>query len=235
MPTRCRTQAASLPPRCAAAATLLLAALTLAGCGGEPAASQAQAQAEAPAPVHDALQRPQLFRDAFAELKARPELTGRELKVFQYVFFHDDGTVMLKVQNPQRPGQLDHYEYRPAGSGRPTPAWDGPHVFARDRDPAELAPQLIRLDEVPLQALPAVDKALDRHLEGLKALHPEQRENLELADGDRSIYFVVGGSDGERRWESKVNALYAWPMSAYRFGFSPDGSFYILEEIPPPR
>lgn len=235
MRTRCRTRIAGLPPRRAAATALLSAALILA-CGGEPAAPQAKAQVEAPAPVHDALRRPQLFRDAFAELKARPELAGHELKVFQYVFFHDDGTVMLKVQNPQRPGQLDHYEYRPAGSnGRPTPAWDGPHVFARDRDPTELAPQLIRLDEVPLQALPAVDETLDRQLEWLKALHPEQRENLELADGDRSIYFVVGGSDGERRWESKVNALYAWPMSAYRVGFSPEGSFYILEEIPPPR
>jgi len=237
MRTRCKTRNAGTPPRHAAAAALLSAALTLAGCGGGggPPASPVQTRAEAPAPVHDALQRPQLFGDAFAELKARPELRGHALKVYQYVFFHDDGTVMLTVQNPRHPGQLDHYEYRPASGDRPAPAWDGPQPFARDRDPAELAPQLIRLDALPLQALPVADKALDAQLQRLQTLHPQQRENLALADSDRAIYFVVGGRDGGQRWESAINPLYAWPMSAYRFSFRPDGSFDAVEETPPPR
>jgi hypothetical protein len=209
---------------------LLATALPLAGCGGKPAAPQEQAVAR----TYDVLQRPQVFRQAFAELKARPELKGHKLKAFQYVFFHDDGLVMLKLQNPRRPGQLDHYEYRPATGDRPVPTWDGPTVFARDQDEKELAPQLIPLDDLPLQALPIADAALDRQLEALKARHPDKREDLAQADSDRSIYFVVGGRDGEQRWESTLNSLYAWQMNAYRFTFHRDGTFDKLEETPPP-
>ena len=214
-------------------ALMLLAvpALLLAGCDGTPPASQEQAVAA----THGALQRPQAFRQAFAELKMRPELKGHQLKVFQYVFFHDDGLVMLKVQNPRHPGQLDHYEYRPATGDQPAPAWSGPQVFARDQDQKELAPQLIPLDDLPLQALPITDAAMDRQLESLKARHPDKREDLDQADSDRTIYFVVGGRDGEQRWESRLNNLYVWRMNAYRFAFHPDGTFAAVEETPPPN
>lgn len=227
---RFNASATALTRRCHVS-LLLVSAMMMAGCDGKPAAPQEQAVASA----HGALQRPQTFRQAFAELKMRPELKGHELKVFQYVFFHDDGLVMLKVQNPRHPGQLDHYEYRPASGDRPAPAWDGPHVFARDQDQKELAPQLIPLDDLPLQALPIADAAMDRQLESLKARHPDKREDLALADSDRTIYFVVGGGDGERRWESRLNDLHVWRMNAYRFTFHPDGTFAAVEETPPPN
>lgn len=211
-----------------ASALLLAVAFALPGCDGKPAASPE----EAPARLHDALQRPQMFRKAFAELKARPELKGQVPKVFQYVFFHDDGLIMLKVQNARNPGQLDHYEYRPAAYDRPTPSWEGPSVFARDRNPEELAPQLVSLDAIPLQALPIADAEMDRQLESLKARHPKRREDLDAADSDRSIHFVVSGPDGAQRWESTLNDLQVWPMSAYRFVFRADGGFDKLEETP---
>ncbi len=232
MRTRFSAAATAALTRCRYALVLLLvSALPMAGCDGKPAAQQEQTVVKA----HGMLQRPQAFRQAFAELKARPELKGHELKVFQYVFFHDDGLVMLKVQNPQHPGQLDHYEYRPAILDQPVPAWDGPHVFARDQDQKELASQLILLDDLPLQALPVADAVMDRQLESLKARHPDKREDLAQADSDRTIYFVVGGRDGEQRWESTLNSLHAWPMNAYRFTFHPDGTFAAVEETSPPH
>lgn len=45
------------------------------------------------------------------QLKALPQFEGKPLKLFQNVTFYDN-RIILDVQDPNKPENIDHYEYK---------------------------------------------------------------------------------------------------------------------------
>ncbi len=54
-------------------------------------------------------------------LKALPQFEGKELKVFQDIYFYDDGRIKLSLQDPNKPENIDHYEYDEGQWKEPVP------------------------------------------------------------------------------------------------------------------
>lgn len=55
------------------------------------------------------------------ELRALPQFAGKELHVFQNVNFYSDGRIIIEMQDPNKPENIDHYEYRDGKWSEPQP------------------------------------------------------------------------------------------------------------------
>lgn len=54
-------------------------------------------------------------------LKALPQFSGKDVNVFQTVHFYDDGRIVIELQDPNKPQNVDHYEYKDGKWAEPQP------------------------------------------------------------------------------------------------------------------
>lgn len=54
-------------------------------------------------------------------LKALPKFQGKTVHVFQDVHFYEDGRIMIELQDPDKPENIDHYEFKNGKWSEPQP------------------------------------------------------------------------------------------------------------------
>lgn len=74
---------------------------------------------EAPVKNENLLTDVALLEQAEAELRAMPKFSGKDIKVFQNVSFYKDGRIMIALQDPAKPENIDEYQFRAGKWGEP--------------------------------------------------------------------------------------------------------------------
>lgn len=71
----------------------------------------------------------------------RPELKGKDIKIYNTIHFYRDYRIMLKIQNPDNPSYIDSYSYRDGKWEEPEPV-----VMSKSDD---IAGNIVDLDRIP--------------------------------------------------------------------------------------
>nr|WP_294781142.1 hypothetical protein [uncultured Flavobacterium sp.] len=60
----------------------------------------------------DFLKKPEMLQKAEDDLRKLPQFMGKEIFIYSYMYFYNDGDIDAKIQNPNNREQVDNYEYR---------------------------------------------------------------------------------------------------------------------------
>lgn len=63
----------------------------------------------------------ELLNKAEKELKELPKFKGKEIKVFQNIYFYGDGRIKLAIQDPDKPENVDDYLFQNGKWQEPQP------------------------------------------------------------------------------------------------------------------
>ncbi len=99
---------------------------------------------------------------AFDALKAMPKFKGKKVMVFQDITFYDfqGGRITLSISDPNKPDNIDQYEYTNGAWGDPAPinlSGDG-----------KVSDNLTNLDEINYKAIPNMMKIADEKAKGVE-------------------------------------------------------------------
>lgn len=140
------------------------------------------------------------LQKAETALKQLPQYAGKEIFIYQTAHFYDDGSIDIKLQHPENPKYVDHYNYR---DGK----WSGPkpeQLSVRDN----IKNKLVSLNKISFTSAARVYK-----------IYNEKAAQIEGAKPNSSVYFFIW--DGAVRW---------YPLSIsgsrerYSIEFNLDGS-----------
>ncbi len=149
---------------------------------------------------------PGFLRDASAmtaaitALKAKPQFRGKDIAVFQNASVFDDGRIILTLQDPARPENVDEWTYTAGAWKTPEPV-----QLSGDGDMAENVTPLSQIGFEKLAAMMATADEKARGIEGGKtATHASflysptigQREWTISVEGARAKYHCDFGADG---------------------------------------
>lgn len=91
--------------------------------------------------VADFMSNRQALQEAENLFRNRPELKGKEIKIYNTIHFYRDYRIMLKIQNPDNPTYVDSYSYKDGMWGEPEPV-----VMSKSDD---IAGNIVNLDRIP--------------------------------------------------------------------------------------
>lgn len=134
-------------------------------------------------------------------LKALPQFEGKELKVFQDVHFYADGRIKLSLQDPNKPENIDHYEYNKG-------QWNEP-IAVQISGGGDLDDNLFPLNEISFATVATIFKNWNekaQEVEAKKPLNhiwyslwvPKQTKKWKTSDieGTRAKYEINFNLDG---------------------------------------
>lgn len=132
-------------------------------------------------------------------LRAIPALSGKEIYLYGFVHFYDQGRILINVQHPDHPEYIDAYEYN---NGQ----WEGPKpVQLSVHDNIKIA--LVKLDDISFKRVATVYRnyrAKSDRIEGAAPptyLYAMLRDNQvswypHAINGSRERYFISFHPDG---------------------------------------
>jgi hypothetical protein len=141
------------------------------------------------------------LKSAEESLRNLPNLKGKEIRVFQDIHFYDDGRIMLDIQDPDKPENIDNYVFKNGKWGSPQPV-----QISGEGDMKE---NTFPLNTLKFETIESVYKQLEEKATGiegakitshiyvtLNVMHQTVRINTDI-DGTRERwygYFNVDGS-----------------------------------------
>ena len=148
------------------------------------------------------------LQKAEAELKALPKFSGKEVNVFQNVHFYNDGRIMIELQDPDKPENIDHYEYANGKWGEPQPVQISGDGNMKDNTTP--------LNDIQFATVATVARNWNE-----KAAAVEGVEPLSM------VYFFLNVMSGERYWNANtINGT----REKYHITFNMDGSVKEFEK-----
>lgn len=185
---------------------LVTTAFLLASCGGN--SSVADKVASAASAVEEAssngfLSNKEKLAKAEAELRDMPKFKGKKVNVFQDVHFYGDGRIMIELQDPDKPANIDHYEYKDGKWGEPQPV--------QISGEGEMSANMTPLDDVKFEVVSTVyanwnekaktvegatDKPLDHIYFTLWVPNQQRYWNSSSVEGTREKYNIEFNLDG---------------------------------------
>lgn len=166
------------------------------------------------APPAEAAAKPAFLADKAGLAKAQedllnlPALKGKAVKVFQNIHFYADGRVMLTLQDPDKPENIDQYQYANGQWGTPKPVQlmgDG-----------KISSNVFPLKDIKFEAVAVIQAQLE-----------EKAKAIEGGKPDGHIYLVLLVHNGTKKWYTNINGTRErW--SGY---FKPDGTLIEFKKI----
>lgn len=142
------------------------------------------------------------------ELKALPKFNGKEVHVFQNVHFYNDGRIMIELQDPDKPANIDHYEYANGKWGEPQPVQISGDGNMKDNTTP--------LNDIKFATVATVAKNWNEKAAAIEGVEP-----LSM------VYFFLNVMRGDRYWNANtINGT----REKYNITFNMDGSVKEFEK-----
>lgn len=196
---------------------LLICSLALVSCGGEKKdpisttggnltesvthiPTQTSSETEKVEVVGSILNNADALKKAEESLKNLPNLKGKEIRVFQDIHFYGDGRIMLDIQDPNNPNNVDNYVFRNG-------SWEAPQPVQISGE-GDMSANTFSLNQFPFESVAKIYKQLEdkaKEIEGAKisdhiygtlsVIHQEVKVNTNI-DGSREKWLGYFKPDG---------------------------------------
>ncbi|MGV0980367.1 hypothetical protein [Empedobacter falsenii] len=142
-----------------------------------------------------------LLNKAEKELKELPKFKGKEIKVFQQVYFYGDGRIKLAIQDPTKPENIDDYLFQ---NGK----WQEPQPVQISGG-GSMDDNVFPLNDIKFETVANINKQVEA-----------KSKDIEGAQPLGALYYAMNPATGELRWMANVQGT----RGNYTGMFNSDGS-----------
>lgn len=153
------------------------------------------------------LANPDLLNKAENDLKELAKFKGKEIKVFQKINIYDDGRIIMAIQDPDKPENVDEYTYL---DGK----WQAPQALQISGG-GNMDDNTFPLSQVKFETANAIFKQLQ-----------EKAKTVEGAEPVTTAFYNMNPATGEMRWLSGIDGT----RESYTAIFNTDGSLKSFEK-----
>ncbi len=148
-----------------------------------------------------------LLNKAEKELKELPKFKGKEIKVFQQVYFYGDGRIKLAIQDPTKPENIDDYLFQ---NGK----WQEPQPV-QISDGGSMDDNVFPLNDIKFETVANINKQVEA-----------KSKDIEGAQPLGALYYAMNPATGELRWMASVQGT----RGNYTGMFNSDGSLKSFDQ-----
>ena len=148
-----------------------------------------------------------LLNKAEKELKELPKFKGKEIKVFQQVYFYGDGRIKLAIQDPTKPENIDDYLFQ---NGK----WQEPQPVQISGG-GSMDDNVFPLNDIKFETVANINKQVEA-----------KSKDIEGAQPLGALYYAMNPATGELRWMASVQGTRA----NYTGMFNADGSLKSFDQ-----
>ncbi|MDM1550410.1 hypothetical protein [Empedobacter falsenii] len=148
-----------------------------------------------------------LLNKAEKELKELPKFKGKEIKVFQQVYFYGDGRIKLAIQDPTKPENIDDYLFQ---NGK----WQEPQPVQISGG-GSMDDNVFPLNDIKFETVANINKQVEA-----------KSKDIEGAQPLGALYYAMNLATGELRWMASVQGT----RGNYTGMFNSDGSLKSFDQ-----
>ena len=148
-----------------------------------------------------------LLNKAEKELKELPKFKGKEIKVFQQVYFYGDGRIKLAIQDPTKPENIDDYLFQ---NGK----WQEPQPVQISGG-GSMDDNVFPLSDIKFETVANINKQVEA-----------KSKDIEGAQPLGALYYAMNPATGELRWMASVQGT----RGNYTGMFNSDGSLKSFDQ-----
>ena len=148
-----------------------------------------------------------LLNKAEKELKELPKFKGKEIKVFQQVYFYGDGRIKLAIQDPTKPENIDDYLFQ---NGK----WQEPQPVQISGG-GSMDDNVFPLSDIKFETVANINKQVEA-----------KSKDIEGAQPLGALYYAMNPATGELRWMASVQGT----RGNYTGMFNADGSLKSFDQ-----
>ena len=148
-----------------------------------------------------------LLNKAEKELKELPKFKGKEIKVFQQVYFYGDGRIKLAIQDPTKPENIDDYLFQ---NGK----WQEPQPVQISGG-GSMDDNVFPLNDIKFETVANINKQVEA-----------KSKDIEGAQPLGALYYAMNPATGELRWMASVQGT----SGNYTGMFNADGSLKSFDQ-----
>lgn len=135
------------------------------------------------------------------ELKDLPKFKGKEIQIFQKIYFYGDGRIVVSLQDPSKPENIDAYTFK---NGK----WEEPEAVKITGD-GDMSANLIPLSEIKFETAAKIYKQLE-----------EKAKTIEGAEVSDSMYYILNMARKDKLWMTSIEGT----RDSYSGYFLADGT-----------
>lgn len=141
------------------------------------------------------------LQKAEADLKNLPKFKGKEIQIFQKIYFYGDGRIVVSLQDPSKPENIDSYTFK---NGK----WEEPEAVKITGD-GDMSTNLIPLSEIKFETVANIHKQLE-----------EKAKTIEGAEVSDAMYYILNTVRKDKLWITSIEGT----RDSYTGYFNADGS-----------
>jgi len=141
------------------------------------------------------------------ELKELPKFKGKEIKVFQKIYFYGDGRIVVSIQDPEKAENVDQYTYQ---DGK----WQEPEAVQISGG-GSMDANTFPLSQIKFETVNSIYKQVQ-----------EKSKDVEGAEELDAAFYAMNPATGELRWTTSVQGT----RGNYTGIFNADGSLKSFEQ-----
>lgn len=135
------------------------------------------------------------------ELKDLPKFKGKEIQIFQKIYFYGDGRIIVSLQDPNKPENIDSYTFK---NGK----WEEPEAVKITGD-GDMNANLIPLSEIKFETAANIYKQLE-----------EKAKTIEGGKASDSMYYILNMVRKDKLWMTSIEGT----RDSYSGYFLADGT-----------
>ena len=148
-----------------------------------------------------------LLNKAEKELKELPKFKGKDIKVFQQVYFYGDGRIKLAIQDPAKPENVDDYLFQ---NGK----WQEPQPVQISGG-GSMDDNVFPLSDIKFETVANINKQVEAKSKDIEGAQPLE-----------ALYYAMNPATGELRWMASVQGT----RGNYTGMFNADGSLKSFDQ-----
>lgn len=141
------------------------------------------------------------LQKAEADLKNLPKFKGKEIQIFQKIYFYGDGRIVVSLQDPSKPENIDAYTFK---NGK----WEEPEAVKITGD-GDMNANLIPLSEIKFETAAKIYKQLE-----------EKAKTIEGAEVSDAMYYILNMARKDKLWMTSIEGT----RDSYSGYFLADGT-----------
>lgn len=141
------------------------------------------------------------LKKAEETLRDMPKFKGKDIKVFQKIYFYEDGRIIVDLQDPTKTENIDSYTFKNG-------TWEEPQAVQISGG-GDLSSNLFSLNEIKFETVATIYKELQK-----------QAKDIEGAKIGAGIYYNLNVVRNEKTWYTGIEGT----RGSYNGYFNADGS-----------